>query len=122
MAQYEHLKVYKKSYELMIESYKLIKNYPREYKYTLWEKIKEMTLDLIMLIYEANSSTDLLKKREIIYTAIWEWEKIKMLLRVSKDVNILSLKKYTNVIVIVVEVLSQLEWWKKYNDRLNHKA
>ncbi|MGI6329303.1 MAG: hypothetical protein ACOXZR_00380 [Bacilli bacterium] len=42
------LPVYKESYELLLLSFKLIKDLTREYKYTLGEKIKNEITDLLM--------------------------------------------------------------------------
>ncbi len=84
MAKYEHLSIFKQSYDLMIELYDEIKNFPKEYKYSLWEKLKNYSLDLVTNIYEINS----LKNNEIkirgILKTISLVEKIKILMRVSK--------------------------------------
>ena len=48
------LPVYKSTYDLFLTSFKLIKDLRRDYKYTVGEKIKNETLDLMMNIYRAN--------------------------------------------------------------------
>jgi len=40
MATYDHLPVYKASYDLLLELFRFAKDFNREYKYTLGESIK----------------------------------------------------------------------------------
>lgn len=113
MAYTENLKVYKLSYDMMIEIYKEISNFPKEYKYSLWEKIKEYTLEIVMNIYETNSIFDPEKRKQYLDKTIISAEKTKLLLRLSKDINILSLTKFASISIVIVDILRQLEWWKK---------
>jgi len=39
MAQYEHLPIYKQTYDLLLRIMTATKNFPREYKYTLGQKL-----------------------------------------------------------------------------------
>ena len=41
MALYNHLPVYKASYDLLVKIFELTRNFSREYKYTLGESIKK---------------------------------------------------------------------------------
>lgn len=61
MAKHDELPVYKASYDLLLEIFLFVKDFRRDYKYTVGENLKKETLDLITLIYRANSKTD---KRE----------------------------------------------------------
>ena len=80
MAKYEYLPIFKQSYDLMINLYDKLKNFPKEHKYSLWEKLKNYSLDLVTNIYEINS----LKNNEIkirgILKTISLVEKIKIYL------------------------------------------
>ncbi len=62
MAIYVHLPVYKASYDLLVEIFKFTKNFSKEYKYTIGEKLKNETTELITNIYRANSTYS--KKRD----------------------------------------------------------
>jgi len=55
MSRYDELPVYKATYDLLIGIFRFTKDFSREYKYTVGEKLKNETLDLIILIYRANS-------------------------------------------------------------------
>ena len=41
MAQYEHLPIYKQTYDALLRVMVATKDFPREYKYTLGQKIKD---------------------------------------------------------------------------------
>ena len=47
MATYNHLPVYKASYDLLVELFRFTKDFNREYKYTLGENIKKETVEMI---------------------------------------------------------------------------
>jgi len=55
MANYDELPVYKATYDLLLEVFRFTKTFSKEYKYTVGESIKKETLELITLIYRANS-------------------------------------------------------------------
>ena len=58
MATYTELPLFKAGYDLTIEIFKTTKDFNKEYKYTLGERIKSNGLDLMLLLYRANSIKD----------------------------------------------------------------
>jgi hypothetical protein len=58
MALYYDLPVYKATYDLLLEIFKFTKDFGKEYKYTVGENLKKQTIDLLTLIYRANSRED----------------------------------------------------------------
>ena len=58
MAQYDELPVYKATYDLLLEMFRFTKDFCKEYKYTVGESLKKETIELITLIYRANSRVD----------------------------------------------------------------
>jgi len=66
MAQYDELPVYKAKYDLLLEIFRFTKDFSKEYKYTVGESLKKETIELITLIYRANSRID---KQETLQTA-----------------------------------------------------
>jgi hypothetical protein len=55
MAQYKHLPIYKTTYELLTLVTRKTKDFPRDFKYSLGDKIRGECIDLVVLIYKANS-------------------------------------------------------------------
>jgi hypothetical protein len=58
MALNNELPVYKATYDLLLEIFKFTKEFGKEYKYTVGENLKKQTIDLLTLIYRANSRKD----------------------------------------------------------------
>jgi len=49
MATYDHLPVYKASYDLLLLLFQFTKEFNREYKYTIGEAIKKETVEMIVM-------------------------------------------------------------------------
>ena len=64
MAQYRHLPIYKTAYDLLVELMNTTKDFPRDFKFSLGEKIQNHVIELLVLIYKANSSKD---KKDFIF-------------------------------------------------------
>lgn len=110
MAIYNELPVYKASYDLLIEIFRFVKNFSKEYKYTVGDNLKKETIDLIMLIYRANSYRDKLK---IIQEAREKIEVIRLLVRLMKDLRQISLSVFVQVSEKIEFVSRQLSGWQK---------
>ena len=77
-----------------MEVFRFTKNFTKEYKYTIGESLKKETVELITLIYRANSKQD---KYDILQTAREHIEVIRLFIRLMKDLKQISLKKFVNV-------------------------
>ena len=84
MAIYSHLPVYKASYDLSLTVFRVIKDFNREYKYTLGENIKREIIELITDIYRANSS---FVKKPHIEKAREKIETIRIFFRLARDLR-----------------------------------
>ena len=101
MATYDNLPVYKASYDFLVEIFQFSKNFSKEYKYTVGEKLKNETLEMIMNIYRANSRE---QKKELLHAARENIEVIRLLLRLVKDLRQISLNKF----VVINEKIENL--------------
>ena len=102
--------MYKASYDLLLEIFQFTKIFTQEYKYTVGESLKNETLELITLIYRANSKTD---QRDTLQTAREKIEVIRLFVRLMKDLKQISLKKFVHVNKKVENVSRQLTGWHK---------
>ncbi|MCL7753306.1 four helix bundle protein [Polaribacter sp. Z022] len=118
MALFTSLPVYKLGYDVLIQIHKITKSFTREHKYTLGEKLKEESIQLLIQVYKANKS-----KKEIrlntIGTAREHLETIRLLFRVTKDINVIGGKTYVNINLKIEELSKQLTAWQKYTARAN---
>ena len=110
MAIYNHLPVYKESYELLVELFRFTKDFNREYKFTIGESIKKETIEMIRNIYRANSSYS---KKAIIQSARENVETIRLFLRLLKDLKQVNLKKFVYLNEKIESVSKQLFAWQK---------
>ena len=110
MATYDNLPVYKTSYELLVELFKLVKNFSREWKFTVGEEIKKETIEMILNIYRANSSWE---KKEKIQRARENIETVRMMLRLLKDLKQIGLDRFINLNEKIESVSKQLSAWQK---------
>lgn len=58
MKLHSDLPVYKSCYVLLLEIFLFTKEFSKEYKYTVGESLKKETIDLLTLIFRANSRSD----------------------------------------------------------------
>ncbi|MCK9254542.1 MAG: four helix bundle protein [Bacteroidales bacterium] len=110
MALYESLPVYKATYDLLIEIFQFTKNFNKEFKYTIGESLKKETIELVILIYRANTKY---QKADLLQMAREQIEVIRLLIRVMKDMKQISLEKYVKVNQAVENVSKQLSGWQK---------
>jgi len=113
MALFSELPVYKLGYDLLIAIYDRTKLFTREHKYTLGEKLKNETLELLINIYKANKSKQT-TRMQYIDTARQNIEVVRLLLRVAKDLKIIGIKGHVALNVQVEELSKQLSSWQKY--------
>ncbi len=112
MSKYSELPVYKVTYDLMLETYSVTSQFNREYKYTIGEGLKLEVLDLFLLIYRANRE---LKKKKELERSLESLEKLRLLFRISKDLKVLSLKRFVLLNKKIEEISKQLYSWKKFS-------
>ena len=110
MAIYNELPVFKASYDLLLDIYRFSSTLTREYKYTIGERLKNETLELIILIYRANTA---ISKGETIQKAREYVEMLRLLIRVLKDLKQINLKSFVRVNNQIENVSKQLTGWQK---------
>lgn len=110
MAIYSDLPVYKASYGLLVNIFDLSRQFPREYKYTIGEKLKNEAIDMITNIYRANSREE---KKELLQRARENVEAIRLYLRLLRDLRQLSIPKFVEVSERVENISKQLAGWHK---------
>jgi hypothetical protein len=110
MSTYNQLPVYKVSYDLLVETFKTVKDFNREYKYTLGENIKKETMEMVIDIYRANSS---FAKKPYIQKARERIEVIRILFRLAQDLKQFGLKRFVDVNEKIESISKQLSAWEK---------
>lgn len=110
MAQYQHLPIYKLTYDLLLRVMQVTKNFPREFKYTLGQKLKDEIVELVVAIYKANSAKD---KERHIETILERVQVVQLLIRLSHDLRILPRRHYADLAEKTDSLARQAQGWLK---------
>lgn len=117
MANYDHLPLFKSAFTLCLEMYKITKNFGREYKYTLGERIKEKSHVMLDIIIETNS-LDNVRKVNSLRKLLLETEKLKMCLRISCHLKLISPKALGKSAENIEEICKQSYGWMNYASKV----
>jgi hypothetical protein len=110
MAIYDNLPVFKASYDLLLEIYRLSENLKRDYRYTLGENLKQETMAMMVNIYKANSVED---KTALLGETREKLVAVKLYIRLLHDLKQLSVKQFALLSVQTESISKQLAAWHK---------
>jgi len=91
MARTEHLIIFQKVYDLIKEVYQDCNNFPKSQRFILGQRIENTAVNILEGIVVANSEE---KKLSTILKVSVEIEKMRIFLRLSKDLAFLAFKRY----------------------------
>ena len=111
MATYDNLPVYKQTYDLLLQLYRLCQNMERDYRYTIGENLKKELITLIANVYRANSREDK-DKGFMLQNARENAEVIRLLLRLLQDLKQIGLKEFIAANEKLESVSKQLAAWR----------
>ena len=118
MAQYQHLPIYKLTYDILLRIMQVTKDFPREYKYTLGQNFKDETTELIVLIYRANSTKDKIRHIDEIIERV---QLVQLLMRLCHDMRILQRKHYADLTEKTDSLARQAQGWRKASKKNSGK-
>jgi hypothetical protein len=110
MATYDNLPVYKKTYDLLLQLYRVCQNMERDYKFTIGENLKKEVITLIINVYRANSRENK-EKYLLIQSARENVEVVRLLLRLLEDLRQVSIKEFILANEKLESVSKQLAAW-----------
>lgn len=110
MAIYKELSIYKSAYELLVQAAQITKNYPRDFKKSIGDKVRDECVAIIVLIFKANTAYN---KIPHIESLLEHLQVVELLLRLSRDMRFISIGQYSKVIEITDEIGKQSTGWKK---------
>ncbi|MBX6966039.1 four helix bundle protein [Alcaligenes faecalis] len=114
MALHTDTAIYKATYSLCQLVTQLVSNMPRNYKADFGAELRRRCMDLVMRVYEANTSderTDILRKMR------QEVEAVNLSLRLSVDLRLISRGQYAQAIALTDSVGKQATGWQKHSER-----
>lgn len=111
MSRYSHLPIFQKSYDLNLEIYRTTHNFPREYKYTLGQKLKEISAEILDWIIIINSQKN---KGPYFFKIKTQIERLTIQIRVAYDMKIINSRRLEFLARILEDIATQLSGWEKW--------
>lgn len=117
MALYFNLPVYKESYSLLVLIFQYCSKLPREYKYTLGERLKNESTEVLIKIFEASKTKSTIKQNNI-ENALLHLEKCRLYIRLLKDLKVWGVSKQAGLNQHIESISKQLTQWSVYVARV----
>ena len=109
--------LYYKFYQLIKVFYVTVKNFPREYKYTLGKEILEKSWQCLDMILEVNTLSKP-QKKFLLQKLSLSFDQLKIRLRMSQEVGAVSARQFTHLHVnYLKEIGDMLGGFMKWSQR-----
>jgi hypothetical protein len=109
--RYNHLPVFQQGYDLNLEIYRATHSFPREYKYTLGQKLKEISAEMLDWIVVINSQEN---KAPYFSKIKLQVERLRIQIRVAYDLKIINSKRLEFLSRNIEEISKQVSGWEKW--------
>jgi len=103
-----------KLYDFILWVIPKLEKYPRSQKFLLADRIETCMLDILELLVDAAYSK---KKEESLRAANLKLEQLRYLVRLSKDLKVLSIKSYEFCSRSIEDIGNSIGGWLKYSRR-----
>lgn len=112
MAQTKELPIYKLTYDLLMQITQATRNFPKDYKFSLAQKLREECIDMVVCVYRANSAKN---KVPHLQTLLEKLEVVNLMMRLCKDLRLLTVKQFSSMVVITDSLSRQSAGWSKWS-------
>lgn len=107
----DDLKIFQKAYDFLFWVKPTVQRFAKIHKYSLGLQLENETIELLKSIVQANLSRD--NKKRLIQECFIHYETVKVLVRLSKDYKLLSIKQYEFTTKELSEIGRLLGGWHK---------
>ena len=108
----EKLVLFQKSYDFLLWLYQLVSRLPKHHRAVLGRQIEELGLSILLHVLSANLARGT-KRKELQLLISEELDKLRILLRLTKDLRFISIKQYTYAAEKVNEIGKILSGWMR---------
>jgi len=112
MASYRDLVIFQKTYDLILWAYPVINQFPKIQRFVLGQQIENTFVDVLKKMIHANKERGE-KRMEIIKGISVNIDELFILFRLSKDLKMISIRKYGIFAEKINEVAKLLGGWQK---------
>ena len=113
MAQYKHLPIYKTTYDLLQLITKKTKSFPKEFKYSLGDKLRNECIDMVVLIYKINSTSS--GRKEYLKQMLERLQVVELILRLSKDMHLINVESFSEIVLLTDSLSRQSQGWMQHS-------
>lgn len=117
MALHTNLPIYKVAYGLFDLGVDLAKNMPRDFKQSIGGKLRDECIEIMVLIFRANTATE---KAPHLGILIERLQVAELLLRLSRDKRLISTGQYASAIELTQSIGKQAGGWRRSASRPLH--
>ena len=110
----EELQIYRDISELIKRIFIIVKNFPRDYKFTLGTRIQNTALNCADLVYKSARHKE---KYNYLDDLVASLDFLSFLIRTSKDMNIVTEKQYALYIEVSRPCVKQAAGWLKSSSK-----
>ncbi|MBV6341874.1 four helix bundle protein [Candidatus Magnetobacterium casense] len=111
MAQYEHLPIYKRAFDMAIYIDNMVRGFSRYNKYSIGGEMRDLSRMVIRLIIRANSETDKIATLTTLRDTV---EELRVVFRVGKEIKAFkSFDTFKHLIEDTISLSRQCEGWMK---------
>ncbi|MDD3940403.1 MAG: diversity-generating retroelement protein Avd [Candidatus Pacebacteria bacterium] len=105
----DHLIIFQKLYDLYLYTHVVVSKFPKSQRFLISNKLLESNLEMLRLTIVANSKSDRREEQKQISVLL---DIFRIHVRLSKDMNMLSIKRYTHFMELINEIGRLLNAWK----------
>jgi len=116
MAQYAHLPVYVKTYDFAKYTYILVRQFRREYKFTLGTELQGIIWQVLDAIIQANSLAGADKRKGICKISLL-FDRFKIRLRFAYEIGLVTDRKFAFAQRMMEEIGRMIGGWQKWAGR-----
>jgi hypothetical protein len=99
-----------KIYEFTLWLLPIVAKFPREHRFTLGNRMEDGVLAILELLAEASYTRE---KRELLRQANLRLERLRYLIRLAKDLKLLSLKQYEFAVQALFAAGNEIGGWAR---------
>lgn len=111
MPKREDIVIFKKAYELSLEIFHVTRLFPKSQRFLMANRLEEVTLKILEKIIQAN---EIQEKLPILKEVSALLERLRILIRISKDLTYINFKEYEELSLSADEIGRMLGGWIKY--------
>ncbi len=90
------------------------KDFPRSFKYSLGDKIRNECIELVVFIYKANSLREC--REEHLNQILERVQVIELMLRLAKDLRLFSVDSFSEIVMLTDSIARQAQGWLRHTE------